>query len=195
MVGFLEISFGPMMSGKTKNLMKSIHDYYDSRRSIGKKAKCIIISSKLDNRENSSRGISTHCSSGVYIPTDIETVAVDNLSEVNVKDYDYIAIDESQFFKDLKEVVIEWLKLNKTIHCAGLIADVKLQPFGKLSELFAYASKINHFKAICVKCLEEKECHGNNAAFTNWKDSTEPKDQICVGDKEYISVCNVHCKF
>lgn len=194
-MGFLEITFGAMYSGKSGILLEKINNYITFNTINKSNNKILIINSIKDNREelNNIGNISTHNKYKNYnFPSYVESIKVDKLSDINeddLKKYSYLAIDESQFFEDLKVFVMKYLKLDKYIHCAGLIADSEKNKFGQLSELFIYADEINHLKAFCVYC---KSWH-KNAVFTKWVGEKEKKNKIEIGAVgKYIPVCGEH---
>jgi thymidine kinase len=154
--GNLEITTGPMKSGKSLTLLKRLTEFYD-----GCNGRCLLVNSDLDIR--SEEAFSTHCSSKFILSKDISSIKVNKLMILNIDNYDYICVDECQFFDDLEEAVVNWLKKGKDVHCCGLIADTELKPFGSLSKLFVYATDVNFLKATCVDCA-----YGKTATFTKW---------------------------
>ena len=190
MKGFLEITFGPMFSGKTTDLIQKVHQYLDINEAKGILKTALIINSSLDKRDiNKYNILTSHSSVKKELKDSIECITTNLLREVDPNDFDYIAIDESQFFKDLVPVVKDWLQLGKKIHCVGLIADVNKKRFGDLLDLIPEASKINQLKAYCILCKD----HLQNAPFTKLKKSTGEKSVVFVGEKDYyIPVCHEH---
>ena len=182
MAGYLDITFGPMFSGKTSNLIDKVNSYIDKSKQQGKNIKTLVINHSSDDRDV---GLSPHTKREVKTPVFKALI----LSEIKVDLYDYIAIDESQFFPDLKLVVESWLKLGKHVHCTGLIANSERHVFGQLSSLFVIADNITQLKAFCYICGDKTP----NASFTI---SIAPKkDNILVGAQEYYRpVCGSHYK-
>jgi thymidine kinase len=182
MTGYLDITFGPMFSGKTNNLIDKVNSYIDKSKQQGKNNKTLVINHSSDDRDV---GLSPHTK------REVKTLVfkASLLSEINVDLYNYIAIDEAQFFPDLKYTVEHWLKLGKRIHCVGLIANTERQVFGQLSSLFVIADNITQLKAFCYVCGDKTP----NASFTI---SIVPKkDGILVGAQEYYRpVCGNHYK-
>ena len=193
MPGYLEITFGPMFSGKTTNLIEKINKYIDITTSKGIEKSGLVINSIKDDREGETSGcLTTHSSVKREASDKITYVKVKNLHEVDknlIQDSDYIAIDESQFFTDLVEFVKEWIKLGKIIHCSGLIADVNRKLFGDLIYLFPFADEVTQLKAFCIEC----ESHLMNAPFTKLRKSTGKDGVIFVsGSEHYVPVCGKH---
>jgi thymidine kinase len=195
-MGFLEITFGPMYSGKSGTLLKKINNFI-TLNEIQKndKKNILIINSSKDTREELKivKDLSTHEKYKNYdFPDYVKSIKINKLNDISddeLKKYTYLAIDESQFFDDLKGFVIKCLKLNKYIHCTGLIADSEKNQFGQLSELFIYADEINHLKAFCVYC----KTWNKTASFTKWVGDEEKINKIEIGATDkYIPVCGKH---
>jgi thymidine kinase len=196
MVGFLEVTFGPMFASKTSQLLSSINNYITFNQ-IHKKyhPKVLIINSKKDTRDELRQinNLTTHNKYKTYeFPSSVESRKVYNLSEISVdeiKKYDYLAVDEAQFFEDLKIFVDNCSSLDTYIHCSGLIADSEKKPFGQLYLLIPYADEVTQLKAFCTEC---RDWH-KNAVFTKWVGEKEKSKQTEVGASgKYIPVCGKH---
>jgi thymidine kinase len=194
-MGYLRLTFGPMFSGKTTNLVEQLNNYITYKKIKNNTFKALIINSNLDNRDKTTIcNLTTHNN---VIEKNIKSENVDfiktknlcDLSKDYINKYDYIAIDESQFFNDLDIFVPFWLKKNKYIHCVGLIADTSKNIFGKMHNLFCMADEIEQLKAYCVHCQNYEK----NAIFTKWNCSKNKNSLIDIGDeKKYIPVCGKH---
>jgi len=195
MKGYLEITFGPMFSGKTTNLINRIGKYLDIHEIKKNKKKGLVINSSKDNREeevSNCNNLTTHSTTTKKLRDDIIFLKVEKLEDVDYKiinQVDYIAIDESQFFEDLERMVKEWLNLDKHIHCSGLISDVNRNPFGNLHKLFFIADDVEQLKAYCIKCSS----FSMNAAFTKrLKEESSSTSFLTGGKNIYIPVCGLH---
>ena len=188
---YLEITFGPMFSGKTTNLIHKIHTYLDICSSKGKKKKGVVINYSKDNREISKCGnLTTHSSSKKEFNSEIKTIDTSHLNHIDLytlQDFDYISIDEAQFYSDLKQFVVKLLEMKKHVHVSGLVADSEKNKFGNIIDLIPMADHVEQLKAYCVKC----EDHYQNAPFTK---CTKVKDnQVMIGANDsYQPVCGLH---
>ena len=189
-MGFLEITYGPMFSGKSSRLIEEISQYLDVNKSKRIFKKAVIINSEKDNRNiNKIGNITSHSSVTKKMDSSITYLSTEELKDINIEEYDYIAVDESQFFTDLFETVKIWLKKDKHVHCAGLISDINKNKFGQLLDLFPLSSKNTQLNAFCVKCKD----YLKNATFTKLVKETESKNIIFISASEhYIPVCNEH---
>ena len=170
-MGKLEIFLGPMFAGKSTEIIRRIR----KMKFIGKKI--LVVKPQIDNRYNEDK-ITSH---------DYETadcIIVTNLSELNVKDYNTIIIDEGQFFNDLKEYVISWVDIfDINVVVAGLDGDFQRQPIGQMLELIPYAESCIKLNALCSKCKD-----GTNASFTHR--IIHSNEQILIGGSDtYIPLC------
>ena len=187
MSGYLEITFGPMFSGKTTSLIDKVNRFSSIRKHQGKTSKVLIINYIDDVRDTETEdGLTPHGSKGTIIG-DKTTIKTRFLGNIDINDYDYIVVDESQFFVDLVGSVLLWLTYGKHIHCTGLIADSNRNTFGDLIKLMPRADHIEQLKAFCSICGDKIL----NASFT--KCITKKNEQVLIGGKgQYIPVCGKH---
>jgi thymidine kinase len=173
----ISLYIGCMFSGKTSELIKICR-------------KCMVINKKVlcinylgDNRYSDSDFIMSHNKDK------IECVKVNKLGDLSddfILEYDYIMIDEGQFFIDLKENVLKWCeKLKKNIIVIGLDGDYKRNKFGQILDLIPYSDNIIKLKALCKICND-----GTEGLFTH-RLSTE-NEQVIIGSSNYIPLCRKH---
>jgi thymidine kinase len=179
----LELILGPMFAGKTTALMEEYQRirYKENIRSV------IINHSKdAERNNNNEQGVGVrHAVLRSHGGLSVPCIQTDNLSkEFNMlTTYDYIFINEGQFFKDLVPVVLLLLEdPQKHIYVCGLDGDFERKKIGTLLDLIPWCNRIQKLVAKCQGC-------GGEAIFTKRIDSTN-KDQIVVGGKDiYHPVC------
>lgn len=188
-MGYLEITIGPMFAGKTTALIDKVNRYITVKKQQGKDPKVLIINYIGDDRSETTlsphlvyKGVfgdnTTHCK--VKELKDIEDVEI-------ISTFDYIAIDECQFFKDIG-MVGNWLNnKNVHIHCSGLLTDSNKQSFGNLHKIMYLADHIEHIKAFCFFCGDKYP----NASFTKCLKQKNNQTEI-GGVDSYIPVCGKH---
>jgi len=165
----LELIIGSMFSGKSTELIHRVKRY----RSIG--MKCCIINHSNDTRID-GEFIKTH--DGAFLPA----VKTSDILLVNTKGYDAVAIDEGQFFLNLRVAVNLMIKSGKLVIVAGLSGDYKCQKFGEILDLIPFADDVTFKRALCKNC-----CHpGKHASFT--KRISNETQKIFVNAK-YMAVC------
>ena len=177
----MEIIIGPMMSGKTSELIRRLR--IESK--IG--FKVLYINHSVDNRSDIE--VSTHDS---YLDlTGINTIKCNNLENIFniIEDYDIIGIDESQFFNNLVQCALHIVeKLKKHIIITGLSGDFKREKIGNTLDLIPYTDKLTLLKAYCLECSKNKR--RKEASFSHKRERIENEDNIDIGGIEkYIPVC------
>jgi thymidine kinase len=165
----LEVILGSMYSGKSTELMRRVHRI----KSIG--MRCLVINHTNDTRVQGDF-IQTHDGKK------LTAVKTNNILLVGVRSYDAIAIDEGQFFSNLKTAVKLMLEKNKHVIVAGLSGDYQREKFGEILDLVPIADDVTYTRAICRLCAHP----GRAASFT--KRLSSEKNKISV-NSEYIAVC------
>lgn len=196
MTGFLEITYGPMFAGKTSHLLEKVNNFITFNKIKGESVKVLMINSDFDVRDDlhSVGALSTHSEFKLFnLPERVDSIKTKNLNdfkEKNLITYNYLAIDEAQFYPDLYKFVVKYLNKGKYIHCAGLMTDYKKQPFGEFYKIVHLAAEATFIKAYCVNCrIFEK-----TAVFTKKiKDDMSSSSNIDIGGSDkYVPVCAKH---
>jgi|TARA_B000000477_G_C6078700_1_gene222173 thymidine kinase len=175
----LTIIMGNMFSGKTSELIRRLKRY----RVIGKKI--VVINSSKDTR-CPEEVLNTH--DGIQFPC----LKVEHISHCIVKESfckaEIVAIDEAQFFENLKEFVEMCLFLKKSVILAGLDGDYKQRKFGEIIDCIPIASDVVKLSALCMDCKD-----GTPGPFT--KRIVQSEDLELVGGNDmYKAVCRRHLK-
>jgi thymidine kinase len=175
----LTIIMGNMFSGKTSELIRRLKRY----RVIGKKI--VVINSSKDTR-CPEEVLNTH--DGIQFPC----LKVEHISHCIVKESfckaEIVAIDEAQFFVNLKEFVEMCLFLKKSVILAGLDGDYKQRKFGEIIDCIPIASDVVKLSDLCMDCKD-----GTPGPFT--KRIVQSEDLELVGGNDmYKAVCRRHLK-
>lgn len=163
-----------MFSGKTEELLRLL-----KRAEIANLA-CLLVKPSIDTRNGldsvTSHGQQSRACKVVHQSSELMELA---------KSYDYIAIDEVQFFdNNLINVVTELANGGKKIVLSGLDMDFMGQPFGITPQLMAVADEVIKLHAICTVC-------GKQAQYS--KRINDNKNPIQIGAKEsYTALCRKH---
>ena len=178
--GYLELILGPMFSGKTTQIIQ-IHNNYSY---IGKKV--VVINFSEDKRYHDTM-LSTH--DRKMIPCILSDDLVDNWSNTlnpyysNLNEADVILINEGQFFKGLKDVVLDMIeKQGKIVYICGLDGDFKRQKFGELLDLIPYCDKVTKLTSLCSVCR-----NGKKGLFSCRV--TKETAQVVIGSDNYKPLC------
>lgn len=168
-VGKLYMYIGPMYSGKTSKLV-SVYKKY-----LLNNIQPLVINYIGDDRyPEYETHMSTH--DGLKIPCK----RCETLKEINMDEHDIILINEGQFFKDLKDCVIDLVtNKQKQVYVAGLDGDFQQNPIGDILYLIPFADKVVKLSAIC-RCTSK-------AIFSHRL--TSETSQICIGSTNYIPLC------
>jgi thymidine kinase len=175
-VGYLELIFGPMFSGKTTTLIQR----YKQHKLLGHDI-CVINYYK-DTRYHDTNlvnhdGVNIECIQAINIQD------VLNNCKDEVKKADVIIINEGQFFDDIYETTIKLVeKYKKCVYVCGLDSDFKRNKFGRLLDLIPFCDNIFKLQSLCMNCKD-----GTKALFS--KRITNNESQIVIGSDNYIPVC------
>ena len=180
--GYLELILGPMFSGKTTQIIQ-IHNNYSY---IGKIV--AVINYAEDKRYHDSM-LSTHDHKMIpcILSHNIDTLWNEPTPNNNfyhiLRNADVILINEGQFFKNLKSIVIDMVENhNKIVYICGLDGDFKREKFGELLDLIPYCDKVNKLTSFCSKCR-----NGKKGLFSCRV--TKETEQIVIGSDNYKPLC------
>jgi thymidine kinase len=139
----------------------------------------------IDTR--SSEAFSTH-NKLLKIEHDVEMIKTHSLlfSEEKLNTYDFIAIDEAQFFTELVPVVKRLIEKKKKVFVGGLMGDFLMNKFGPVLDLIPMCDTFRKLDAFCSVCMRDHVY--KPASFS--KRIVPSTEQIAVGDTNmYIPVC------
>ena len=185
--GYLEINMGPMFSGKSTKSLFKLTSMADQR------FPCLYVNSNKDIRKSESADnmVSTHNSSYSKTSPKITCVKVANLSEVEVSNFDYIAVDELQFFDDAYETILSWLNMGKYVIVASLDGDCYRRKFGRVLDLIPHANEVTKLTAYCDICRDNYKIL-NRAPFTA-RMTNDTSAELVGGSDLYKAMCrNCH---
>lgn len=180
-----------MSSGKTSRLLADLSRYADVGR------RCKFITSDTDTRKGHN-GVSCHSSQFHKVSERVHCTKTKALLDVDVKEDEVVAADETHFFADLEKGVLHWLEvLGKEVIITGLDGDINRNPIGRVLFLVPFADTVEKLSAFCDMCAAEGKYV--KAPFTIKHNQPEVKKEesatavIDVGGKEkYKSVCRKH---
>ena len=182
-VGSLQLIMGPMFAGKTSELLRRV------TLAEAQSLRVVVINSNKDTRYGKNV-CATH--DGQTRPA----FAIGNLLDLldaehpasahfHKDEIDVIAIDESQFFPDLKQFCIEMVEVHgKSVIAAGLHGDFRREVFGDLVNLVPFADHVELLSARCSFCDEK-------AIFT-LRVAANDSQHLVGGSDAYSPVCRRH---
>ena len=163
--GSIEVICGSMFSGKTEKLIQRVK----KSRAIGMKVK--VFKPLIDNRYSNISVVS-------HNDNKLKATIVKSPEEIKKYStgYNFIAIDEAQFFDNGIVEVCNTLANNGTkIIIAGLDMDYKGNPFGPMPYLMSISEYVTKLHATCSRT-------GNLAQFTYRKNKND--NLIVIGEKD-----------
>jgi thymidine kinase len=178
----LEIVFGPMFSGKSSYALS----YIRRQNAINKKV--LVIKPDIDMRYSNESVLVTHNREQTPCMMWHVSEALNPAIEA-VRNVDCIVLEESQFFKGLRNFVMYALQAyGKNILLVGLDGDARQYPFGEVFDCIPWATHVTKLNALCAHCG-----NGTLAPFTKKVLTGDVESQVDVGGSEkYESVCLKH---
>lgn len=194
--GYLEIAYGPMTSGKSTFLVKKATDAAREGHNV---LYVNYLEDKRDTVGGDGKKFTCHWESLKVLSDKVKTASTLKLSDVNVDEYDVVAVDEGHFYPDIYETVRNWVENKKKyVYIAALDGDFKRELFGDVYRLNPIADKFEKYQARCNKCLEEIAASGYRhpiislpAPFTMRIEGGKEVKEIGGNDK-YLAVCRIH---
>ena len=185
-----------MYSGKTTWLNMELTNLADTS------FRCLKIIHVDDQRTDvASANVdgSTHNSTFQSISDRVTVVRTATLTDVDVRSYHVIGIDEAQFYPDLLDTVQKWVAAGKHVRVVGLDGDFMMRKFGQILDLVPLADQAEKMSAKCKLCLQELEGNaykGNIFAivggFTCKINGNLGAQKEVGGADKYIPVCRYH---
>ena len=184
--GRIEVTAGPMFAGKSSYIISWAERWQRAGASV------YVVKHPLDVRYEGVGKISSHDGRSV----DCEALAdpMEIYERVQEKDPLIVIIDETQFFRDKQEILVEVVRQlaeeGRIVMLAGLNMDFKGEPFGPMAVLMAIADQVVNLYAICSEC-------GADASFTQRLIDGQPapydSEVVVVGAAEqYTARCREH---
>lgn len=174
-IPYIEIVTAGMRGGKSTEVIRR----YGQHKAADEKPP-ILVKPKVENKYESEAGGSPQIVTHSGFRNDC--ISVNSLWDLKLDPviHDVVIIDEAQFFKkELVPFVLEhsWARFV----VSGLVAYSDLRPFGQIRDLICFASKIDHYGAICQFC----KC--NHAAFSPALRKKTRDDEVGI---HYGSACH-----
>jgi len=166
--------FGPMLSGKTSELLTKLERAHIAKRKV------VLLRPGIDNR-----GFLSH--SGRKL-NNIKEIFVKDLLDVDLDSFDVFGIDEGQFHTHLKEFVIKANKFKKDIYVSALHATSESEMFDEIIKVIPFCENIIKLNAICTRCGNE---FGN---YTFFKEGKKTEKVVVGGSDAYTALCQ-QCYF
>jgi len=173
----LSIIMGNMFSGKTSELIRRLKRLKVIDKQI------LVVNSAKDTR-SPEEVLKTH--DNVKFNCFKVYDLYDLMDKSAFEDAEIIAIDEAQFFSNLKKFVESCLDMGKDVILAGLDGDAFQRKWGELLDCIPMATEVTKLSALCMRCG-----NGNMGPFT--KRTVENTELELIGGSDmYEAVCQKH---
>jgi thymidine kinase len=173
----LSIIMGNMFSGKTSELIRRLKRLKVIDKQI------LVVNSAKDTR-SPEEVLKTH--DNVKFNCFKVYDLYDLVDKSAFEDAEIIAIDEAQFFPNLKKFVESCLDMGKDVILAGLDGDAFQRKWGELLDCIPMATEVTKLSALCMRCG-----NGNMGPFT--KRTVENTELELIGGSDmYEAVCQKH---
>ena len=169
-VGYLELIFGPMYSGKTSKLLELYKQFCFCEIPTA------VINYKEDTRYSTTM-LATHDK------TMIPCVHAHLLQEVDVSHVKVILINEGQFFEDIVPWVREAVEVQKKhVYICGLDGDFQRLAFSShWLDLVPFCDNIVKLRSFCSHCKSQYALFSHRL--------TAEAEQIVIGAANYVPLC------
>jgi thymidine kinase len=183
-MGYCEVIYGPMKSGKTSRLLELYKQFKFCEVPV------MVINHCMDKRYSDTL-LSSH--DKIMIPCissstlmDIADISQDKIQNgTHVTEFnasDVILINEAQFFEDIVSwVTIAVEKYKKSVYVCGLNSDFMRKPFGNWLDLQLICDKVTQLHSWCGLCKRQQALFSHRL--------TNETDKIVIGSDNYIPVC------
>lgn len=167
---------GPMFSGKTTGLLIACELAAQEGKSV------VVVKPNVDNRAPSVESHDGVTAERLGLP--VLTKPTDWAGE-DVEEYDFVGIDEAQFFSRVDMAAGALMSRGSTIVCSGLDMDSNGETFGRMGDLLSLADVVHKLHGNCTVCGE--------LAGRTFRKLSAPTDKVLVGGSDlYESRCFKH---
>src|SRR6201990_3045867 len=147
--GRIEVITGPMFSGKSEELIRTLTRARIARQRVA------CFKPDIDLRYHRT-AIASHSSqthdAAIVTPTS-ERLKSELFDSNRIDEIDVIGLDEVQFFDhNLTHLAMELVHLGKRATLAGLDPPFANEPFGPVPNLMALADEVTKLSAVCMVC-------------------------------------------
>lgn len=200
----LTISIGPMYAGKTNKLISDfstmnsdsspiIIDYNISEHEVDLSLTHVTLGDLVSHDNQMVHGVfKTNQLKNMDISRNYMLMC-DEIHDDSYKRFTLatdIYVNECQFFPDLKQTVIRWLRHNVNVHLYGLDGDYMQHTFGQTFELIPFANRVHKLNGICYVCNKLN-------SIISYRDNSHKNGenkQIIFDDNNYVPLC-LNCYF
>ena len=173
----ITLIFGPMFSGKTKELMRLAE-----RHILGNEN---VIMYKYSNDVRYTKGDRKHLISS-HDQTTFQAIPVLSFKDTKVPpNTDVVCIDEGQFIEGIVEFCNTIADKGIKVYVSGLSGTYERKPFPRISNLIPFCKTLVHLSAVCISC--HKDGHFTRRLPVNGHVSNQI--EVIGGNDAYVCCC------
>jgi thymidine kinase len=170
-----------MFAGKSSEAKRQVERHRIAKR------KCLLIKHASDDERLSDEDLNQveednltasgqrYKTSPTYTHTEgeqgITAISLQQLADLPsdlLDESQYVFVDEGQWFVDLEEKVLDWVrKHNKKVYVYGIDSDFAQRPMWNILSLMPFATTFKRLQAVCMVCYRE------HASLTVLRDQSE----------------------
>jgi len=185
--GTLTVICGPMFSGKSRELIRTVHIAQIAGQSA------VLFKAGIDVRYH-------HTDVASHDGLTMEARAVDTAREIIAliqsapEQPTVVAIDEGQFFDAGLPSVCLWLvDQGKRVVVAGLDRNFRGEPFGTMPELLAIADEVVKLRAVCMRCKDPRVTATLPQRLIDGRPAPYDSPEILVGGSDTYEARCLNC--
>jgi thymidine kinase len=185
--GTLTVICGPMFSGKSRELIRTVHIAQIAGQQVA------LFKAGIDMRY-SKGDVASH--DGVVMAARSVDTAREIISFMLSRESlpSVVAIDEGQFFDSGLPPVCIWLRdRGMRVVVAGLDRNFRGEPFGPMPELLAIADEVIKLRAVCMRCKDPRVTATLPQRLINGKPAPYDSAEILVGGLDSYEARCLNC--
>jgi len=168
---------GPMFGSKTTRLIAALERYKYQGKTIS------AFKPMIDDRYSTGE-IVTH--NGGRIEAKCVTSGADILEYLESAPAEVVAIDEAFMIEGAADVVINLYKSGMSVLVSSLDLSSKAEPFGEVSKMMPWATRIVKCPSVCAQCQED--------AYFTFRKFEDDRELLIGGSEMYEPRCFKHYK-
>jgi thymidine kinase len=173
--GTLTVICGPMFSGKSRELIRTVHIAQIAGQAIA------LFKAGIDDRYSHS-DVASH--DGLTMRARSVDTAREIITFIQSADTNpsVVAVDEGQFFDAGLPAVCIWLRdQGMRVVVAGLDRNFRGEPFGPMPELLSIADEVMKLRAVCMRCKDPRVTATLPQRLIDGKPAPYDSQEILVG--------------
>jgi len=185
--GTLTVICGPMFSGKSRELIRTVHIAEIASQEV------LLFKAGIDVRY-SAQDVASH-DGATMSARRVETAhEIISLVQNSASRPSVVAVDEGQFFDSGLPPVCTWLRdLGMRVVVAGLDRNFRGEPFGPMPELLAIADEVAKLRAVCMVCKDPRVTATLPQRLIDGKPAPYDSPEILVGGAETYEARCLNC--